>query len=64
MTTCLTNAGTGKAHLAANNFLSKNGGSMDTTNFIEMKKGYISTYRNLGSILLLIGGLSILRKWE
>jgi hypothetical protein len=48
---------------AASKLLSKTGG-MDTASFIEIKKGYISTYRNLGSILLLIGGLSALRKWE
>jgi hypothetical protein len=49
---------------AATNLLIKNGGGMDTSNFIEIKRGYISTYRNLGSILLLISGFSALRKWE
>ena len=48
----------------AGKFLSKNGGSMDTANFLIIKEGFINTYRYLGAILLLIGGLSVLRKWE
>lgn len=49
---------------SAGKFLSKNGGSMDAANFLVIKEGFIDTYRYLGAILLLVGGLSILRKWE
>ncbi|MEW9702910.1 hypothetical protein [Paenibacillus sp. SI8] len=38
--------------------------SMDTGSYVEIKKGYISSYRYLGSILLLVGILTVLRKWE
>jgi hypothetical protein len=49
---------------SAGRFLSDNGGSMDTASFLVIKEGFINTYRYLGAILLLIGGLSVLRKWE
>jgi hypothetical protein len=49
---------------SAGKFLSKNGGSMDTASFLIIKESYINTYRYLGTILLLVGGLSVLRKWE
>jgi hypothetical protein len=44
-------------------FLSENGGSMDTASFL-VKEGFINTFHYLGAILLLIGGLSALRKWD
>jgi hypothetical protein len=49
---------------SADRFLSNNGGSMDTASFLVIKEGFINTYRYLGAILLLVGGLSVLRKWE
>jgi hypothetical protein len=49
---------------SADKFLSNNGGSMDTANFLAIKEGFINAYRYLGAILLLVGGFSLLRKWE
>jgi hypothetical protein len=49
---------------AANSYLRSQGGGMDTAQFMIVVQSSIDTYRWLGSILSLIGGVGLLRTIE
>ncbi|HLO17428.1 MAG TPA: hypothetical protein VK206_21525 [Anaerolineales bacterium] len=49
---------------AANDYLRSQGGGMDTTQFIVFLQEYINTYRWIGSILSVIGGLGFVKAIE
>lgn len=49
---------------AANSYLLAQGGGMDTAQFMIILQESISTYRWLGGILSLIGGLGLVRGME
>jgi hypothetical protein len=49
---------------AANDYLRSQGGGMDTTQFTIILQEYITTYRWIGSILSIIGGLGLVRAVE
>jgi hypothetical protein len=49
---------------AANSYLRLQGGGMDATQFTIILQEYINTYRWIGSILSIIGGLGFVRAVE
>lgn len=49
---------------AANAFLRSQGGGMDTARFTVVLQGYIDTYRWLGIVLALTGGLGFVKAIE